>query len=76
MCYQTRLIRKREEIMERFNAAIDELSDFEPFELCNAFDFPKTPVITNEKPQKIQLFNWGYYYQSGDWYVKGICRLF
>lgn len=59
MCYQTRLIRKREEIMERFNAAIDELSDFEPFELCNAFDFPKTPVITNEKPQKIQLFNWG-----------------
>ncbi len=59
MCYQTRLIRKREEIMERFNASIDELSDFEPIEFCNAFDFPQTPVITNEKSQKIQLFSWG-----------------
>ncbi len=59
MCYQTRLIKKQEEIMERFNAAIDELNDFNPITVCNAFDFPQTPVITNDEPKKIQLFNWG-----------------
>jgi len=59
MCYQTRIIKQKEEIMERFNAAIDALNDYNPMEFCSAFDFPKTPIITNENPDKIQLFNWG-----------------
>ena len=59
MCYQTRLIKKQEEIMERFNAVMDELNDYNPTEFCNGFDFPKTPVITTINPQKIALFNWG-----------------
>jgi putative SOS response-associated peptidase YedK len=59
MCYQTRLIKKREEILERFNVAIDELNDYEPIEYCSAFDFPKTPVITSNEPKKAQLFHWG-----------------
>ncbi len=59
MCYQTRLIKKREEILERFNAAIDALNNYEPIEFCSAFDFPKTPVITNYEPKKAQLFHWG-----------------
>ncbi len=59
MCYQTRLIKKREEIMERFNAVMDKLNDYNPAEFCSAFDFPKTPVITNANSQKIELFNWG-----------------
>jgi putative SOS response-associated peptidase YedK len=59
MCYQTRIIKQKEEIMERFNAAIDELNDYNPIEFCSAFDFPKTPIITNENSSKIQLFNWG-----------------
>ena len=59
MCYQTRIIRQKEEIMERFNAAIDELYDYNPIEFCSAFDFPKTPIITNANSSKIQLFNWG-----------------
>lgn len=45
--------------MERFNAEIDALNDYEPLENCSAFDYPKTPVITNENQNKIQLFNWG-----------------
>lgn len=59
MCYQTRLIKKREELMDRFNAAIDALNDYEPAEFCSAFDFPKTPIITDKNPTKIELFNWG-----------------
>ena len=59
MCYQTRLIRKREEIAERFNTEIDDLLDYEPIEFCKAFDYPKTPIITNKNPQKIELYNWG-----------------
>ena len=59
MCYQTRLIKKREEILERFNAEIDALNEYDPAEFCNAFDFPKTPVLTDREPKKIQLFHWG-----------------
>ena len=59
MCYQTRLIKKREEIMQRFNAEMNELLDYSPVEFCSAFDYPSTPVITDERPQDIQFFNWG-----------------
>lgn len=59
MCYQTKIMREKQEIAERFNAAIDALNDYEPIEFCNAFDYPKTPIITNTLPNKVQLFNWG-----------------
>ena len=59
MCYQTRLIKKQEELLERFNAAIADLNDYNPIEFCSAFDFPQTPVITAEEPNKIQLHTWG-----------------
>lgn len=59
MCYQTKILKQKEELMERFNAAIDALNDYEPIEVCSAFEYPKTPVITKEAPTKIQLFNWG-----------------
>lgn len=59
MCYQTRLIKKREEIAERFNAEVASLSDYNPSEFCSAFDYPKTPIIANNNPNKIELFNWG-----------------
>ncbi len=59
MCYQTRLIKQKEEIAERFNAAIDNLINYEPFESCKAFNFSKTPIITKTKPTTIQFYNWG-----------------
>jgi len=59
MCYQTKITKQKQEIAERFNAAIDALNDYEPIEFCNAFNYPKTPIITNTSPNKIQLFNWG-----------------
>ena len=66
MCYQTRLIKKKEEIQSRFKVDIEDLMGIEDFELNKAFDYPKTPIITNANPDKISLFNWGrrllYYY--------------
>lgn len=59
MCYQTRLIKKKEEIQKRFQVDIDDLMSIEDFELIKAFDFPKTPIITNSDPNKLQLFQWG-----------------
>ena len=59
MCYQTRLIKKREEIMQRFHAQFTTEQDYLPTVYCSAFDFPKTPVITNVNPAKIEFFNWG-----------------
>lgn len=38
---------------------IAALNDYEPMEFCSAFEYPKTPVITNESLYKVQLFNWG-----------------
>lgn len=59
MCYQTKITRQKEEIAERFNAEIVALNEFEPKEFYSAFEYPKTPIITNKTPNKVQLFNWG-----------------
>ena len=59
MCYQTRLLKKKEEIQKRFSIPKDDLEGFNPSAIIKAFDYPKTPVITNEKPNSIQHFNWG-----------------
>ena len=45
MCYQTRLIKKKEEIKNQFQVDINDLMSIEDFELNKAFDFPKTPAI-------------------------------
>lgn len=59
MCYQTRLIKKKEEIQNRFRVSVDDLMNIEELELVKAFDYPKTPIITNDKPDKISMYNWG-----------------
>lgn len=59
MCYQTRIIKKKNVIEKRFNAIVDKVADITPMETIKAFDYPKTPIITNDKPQAIQLYNWG-----------------
>lgn len=59
MCYQTRLIKKKEEIKQQFNVDVTALTTFKSKIVCKAFDFPKMPVITNRNPKKIELYNWG-----------------
>jgi len=59
MCYQTKITKKKEKLEEHFKAKLLDLDDFIPKTIFKAFDFPKTPVITNEKPEQIQLYQWG-----------------
>lgn len=69
MCYQTKITKKKEEIQRQFDARISGLDEFEPSEVIKAFDFPKTPVITDEDPKLIQLYQWGLipYWANATW---------
>jgi len=59
MCYQTKITKKKEEMQRQFNARISGLDEFDPSEVIKAFDYPKTPVITDEDDHLIQLYQWG-----------------
>ena len=59
MCFHISLTKKKKEIEERFNASFDLDTSFTPNQHFNAFNHPKIPVITNDKPRCIQMFNWG-----------------
>lgn len=69
MCYQTKITKKKEEIQRQFDAQISGLDEFDPSEVIKAFDFPKTPVITDEDPKLIQLYQWGLipYWADENW---------
>ena len=47
------------EVENRFNAKIDKVELFQPQENINGFNFSKNPIITDEKPNIIQHYNWG-----------------
>ena len=57
MCYRYSIYSKPELIEARYNSTFKE--DFTPKYHVSAFSQVKLPVITNNNPQQIQLFNWG-----------------
>ena len=59
MCYRTKLNARIRSIEETFNAGFVEPEKYEPQKEINAFDFPFTPVITDEGPNEIFHFRWG-----------------
>ncbi len=59
MCYQTKITKQKQELERSFQAKITGLDDFVPGPVFKAFDFPKTPVITKDDPELIQLYQWG-----------------
>jgi putative SOS response-associated peptidase YedK len=59
MCFHSKQTKKAKEVENRFNAKIENIDLFETTEHYNAFDYPKTPIITNKNPEIIQHFNWG-----------------
>lgn len=56
-------------MQRQFDAKITGLDEFDPSEVIKAFDFPKTPVITDEDPHAIQLYQWGLipYWSNATW---------
>ena len=59
MCFHSKQGKDAQTLETRFNAKFDNSMLFVPTDHYNAFDFPKTPVITNTLVQKIQMYNWG-----------------
>lgn len=59
MCFHSKQSKKAQTVEKRFNAKVEDVSLFECNKEFNAFLFPKTPVITNNKKESIQMFNWG-----------------
>lgn len=58
MCFFHQQSKTAQELKNRFNASFDEAANFVPREF-NGFEYPKTPVITQKTPDKIELFQWG-----------------
>jgi putative SOS response-associated peptidase YedK len=58
MCFHSKQSKSAQELENRFKAIVEEKENYLP-SVYNAFQYPKTPVISNAEPHKIQLFNWG-----------------
>ena len=58
MCFFSQQSKSAVELEYRFNANFQSKASYEPG-FYNAFQYPKTPIISNKYPQEIQLFQWG-----------------
>ena len=58
MCYHTIQTKTVEQLEQRFQAKFELPLSFQP-SVYNGFEHPKTPLITNEKKEQIQLYEWG-----------------
>lgn len=58
MCFHSKQTKKAIELEHRFRAKFEQESAYTP-SIFNGFQFPKTPVIANDQPHSIVMFNWG-----------------
>lgn len=58
MCFHIKQTKTAKELEERYKAQFIDPELYHP-DIFNAFTHPLTPVITNQNPNKIQLFGWG-----------------
>ena len=59
MCFHSKQSKSATEVQNRFKAVVDNPVMFKTQNHINGFDFPKTPVILDEKPDIITHLNWG-----------------
>jgi len=57
MCYYNSMTAKAKELEQRYDAELD--GELEPIYLGNGFSYLKWPVITEQEPGKILMYNWG-----------------
>lgn len=60
MCYSTQIKSDVKTLEKRFSAKFKNSADLVQKEKINGFDFPLTPVITNQESELIQFYNWGF----------------
>ena len=59
MCFHSKQTILALSVQSRFDATIDNPVEFKPSAHINSFEYPKTPVIIDEKPNIITHYNWG-----------------
>ena len=59
MCFFQKQTASVVTLENRFNAKFDSALEYVPSKQISAFQFSKTPVISNNKTNAIQLYNWG-----------------
>lgn len=59
ICYRTKLNAKLQDIEKAFSEQFIDPESYTPMAEIKAFDFLETPVVTDENPGEIQMFNWG-----------------
>ena len=59
MCFSISYAKKAKELQDRFGAKFSKDEKYEPAYHVSAFNLPKTPVITNCDPKRIQMVTWG-----------------
>ena len=59
MCFHSKQTKTAQEVENRFKASIEKKELFKSSNDVNGFNFAKNPIITDEKPNIIQHYNWG-----------------
>jgi putative SOS response-associated peptidase YedK len=59
MCFDISFALKSDKLEARFSAKFEKTEFFEQVYHVSAFTVPNVPVITNEKPESIQMMRWG-----------------
>lgn len=58
MCFHSKLSTDAQRVESRFKANF-VVADMYKSSIYNGFEHPKTPIITNSEPSKIQFYEWG-----------------
>lgn len=59
MCYHSKLTKKSDALEKKFKAKFSEPNLHQPSTHINAFDFPLTPICTNQDVSVIKMASWG-----------------
>lgn len=59
MCYHYALAVEAAQLAAHLKVAIPEESKLQPVYHINAYQFPACPVVTRQKPDKLQFYQWG-----------------
>lgn len=58
MCFHSKQSQSAQTLEKRFKATFEPNAHYQP-SIYNGFQFPKTPIISNQQTSTIQLFHWG-----------------
>lgn len=59
MCFHSKQSKDAQTVEKRFNAKVKDVTSFNQLSEFNGYTFPKTPIITNESINEIQMYHWG-----------------